>query len=54
MKHGKTLADLRSNSELNGLIGGFQQVILSADEAMQRGSSKKTVSQRAGKPIFDM
>ena len=52
--HGHTLADVRGNRDLNSLLGGFESVILGDAAQKDRGASSKTVSERAGKPVFDM
>lgn len=52
--HGHSLRDLRGNSELNTLVGGFQTVTLGDAERRDRGAVSKTVSERAGKPVFDI
>ena len=52
--HGESLAALRSNLELNTLLGGFQAVTIGDKERKNLGASSKTLSNRMGKPIFDM
>ena len=52
--HGESLAALRSNLELNTLLGGFQAVTIGDKERKSLGASSKTLSNRMGKPIFDM
>ncbi len=52
-------ARLVANSNLNGLIGGVQAVILGDGLAIQRASVQtskvaKVVNQRMGPPIFDV
>lgn len=56
--HGEDLHTLLKNPTLRGLIGGVQQVILSADEAKKMNAHskvyKKTRLERAGAPTFDI
>jgi len=50
--HGVDIRSLLRNSELVGLLGGLQQVILS-DRRVEK-NNKKVVLERAGAPTFDM
>jgi stage III sporulation protein SpoIIIAA len=50
--HG-TFSELAQNPDLNGLLGGKNQVILSAKEAKHEGG-RKTRVERAGSPVFDI
>jgi len=50
--HG-TFNELVSNKELNGVLGGFKQVIYS-DEHVSKNNDVKTRMSRIGDPIFDV
>ena len=50
--HG-TFNELVSNKELNGVLGGFKQVIYS-DEHVSRNKDVKTRMSRIGDPVFDV
>lgn len=50
--HG-TFQELMSNKELNGVLGGFQQVIYS-DDYVSKNNDVKTRMSRSGDPVFDV
>lgn len=52
--HGHALKDLRANSELNTLIGGFSSVVVGDAAVRAQSLPGKTITERAGKPMFDM
>jgi hypothetical protein len=52
--HGESLAALRSNVELNGLLGGFQSVTVGDATQKKLGAASKNLATRMGKPIFDI
>jgi stage III sporulation protein SpoIIIAA len=45
--------ELFKNKDLNGLLGGFQQVILSDAMAKEQHDYRKLKMERAGEPVFD-
>lgn len=45
--------ELVSNSELNGVLGGFQNVIFS-DKYVEKNNDAKTRMNRRGEPVFDV
>jgi len=49
--HG-SFKELISNSELNGVLGGFQDVIFS-DKHVEKTNDRKTRLSRRGEPVFD-
>ena len=52
--HGKQLSDLVKNPSLNRLLGGAHSVLLSAEEAKNRKSERKTVTERKDVSVFDV
>ena len=52
--HGKQLSDLVKNPSLNRLLGGAHSVLLSAEEAKNRKSERKTVTERKDVCVFDV
>lgn len=53
--HGHSLRDLMKNPSLKGLLGGFEQIILSDSQAKmgKSGTLEKLQTKRAGMPVFD-
>ncbi|CAE8591051.1 unnamed protein product [Polarella glacialis] len=50
--HGRTLRDLISNCELRDLIGGLRESTLGDDNPRYKASKRKSVTERASKPVF--
>lgn len=50
--HG-SFKELVSNNDLNGVLGGFQNVIFS-DKHVESKNDRKTRMSRKGEPIFDV
>jgi len=51
--HGNTLENLLMNPTLSDLVGGFESVTLSDEEARRRGT-QKTILERRAPPTFDV
>lgn len=51
--HGQALENLIQNPTLSDLVGGVENVVLSDEEAMRRGS-QKSVRERKAPPTFDV
>jgi stage III sporulation protein SpoIIIAA len=52
--HGRELVDLRRNTELNSLLGGFQAATVSDAEWRRPGAKTKNIAMRSGAPVFDI
>jgi stage III sporulation protein SpoIIIAA len=52
--HGRQLVDLRRNTELNSLLGGFQAATVSDAEWRRLGAKTKNIPMRSGAPVFDI